>query len=66
MATPAETMNCLAVTARTNSSLSRMKLSVAQICPAMGAETTSASTQAAGLPWMASKAPPMVASMTAT
>jgi len=49
-------MNCLAVTMRTNSSLSRMSDSVAQIWPTTGAATAAASTHPAGRPITPSKA----------
>ena len=55
---PAAMMKRLAVTAATNSSLSRMKARVAQICPATGAETAAASTHPLTPP-TASSAPPM-------
>ncbi len=53
MATPAAMMNCLAVSARMNSSESRISDKVAQICPRIGADTAAANTQAAGVPRIA-------------
>ena len=55
-AIPAATMNCFAVMARTNSSLSRISAKVAQIWPITGADTAAASTHPAGSPMSPSKA----------